>query len=150
MEKSVLVYHLSGGLRVLVVAFHHVEATAAHLSLNADRTFLARFGVEHLDLHKRIVASHGGATLFEGVVEASLCHSRRRLGESVDRCDGEEHLFRGAFHQFHGAEAASHDARAQASEVEHIEHGVVELCYEHRRDTIDGGAAFFMYGGEYH
>ena len=132
MQESVLVYHLGSGLRILVVAFHHVEATAAHFALYAYRTFFSRLGVEHLHLHEGEVAAHRGAALLKGVVDVRLRHSRRRLGESVDAGDGQEHLLAHLFHQFHRAERACHDARAQRTHVEHVEHGVGEFGDEHR------------------
>ena len=76
VEVAVFVDDLSGGCRILIVALHHVEALAAHLTLYADGTLLTGLGIEHLDIYKRIVAAHRGATLLEGVVQTSLRHTR--------------------------------------------------------------------------
>ena len=144
MQESVLVDDLGSSGWILVVALHDVEALAAHLALYAHGTFLARFRVEHLDLDKRIVAANSGATLFEGVVQAGLCHTWRRLCQTVHTGNGHKHLFADLLHQFHRTERTSHDARTQAAEVEHREHRMVQLGYKHRGYTINGGTAFLM------
>ena len=76
MQETILVDDLGGGGGVLVVAFHDVEASAAHLALHTDGAFLARLWIEDLHFHEGEVAAHSGATLFKGVVEAGLRHAR--------------------------------------------------------------------------
>ncbi len=75
MEETVGIDDLSSGLGILVIAFHHIEAAAAHLTLYAHGTFLAGVGVKHFHLHMRIVAAHGGAPLLESVAQTSVCHA---------------------------------------------------------------------------
>ena len=150
MQIAVLVDDLSCSLGILIVTLHHVEALAAHLALHANGTFLACFWVEHLYVYKRIVAAYGRATLFEGVVQTGLRHTRRRLGKSIYAGNGHIHLFADLLHQLDRTERTCHDTCAQTGEVEHREHGVVQLGYEHGGYAIDGRTPFFMYRGEYH
>ena len=92
MQIAVLVDDLGGSFRVLVVSLHHVETLAAHFALHAHGTLLTRFRVEHFHIDKREVAAYRGTALLEGVVQTSLRHTRRRLGESIDAGNGHIHL----------------------------------------------------------
>ena len=98
MQVAVLVDYLSRSFWIFVVALHHVESLAAHLTLHAYRALLACFGVQHLHVNKRIVASYCCASLLEGVVQAGLRHTRRRLCQSVYTRDGHIHLFAHLLH----------------------------------------------------
>ena len=150
VQIAVLVYHLGRGCGVLVVTLHHVESLAAHLALHAYGALLARLGVEHLHVYKRIVATHGLASLLEGVVQAGLRHTRRTLGESIHAGDGHIHLLAHLLHQLYRAQTSGHDTRTQTGQVEHIEHRVVQLGYKHRGHTIEGCTALFGHRCQHH
>ena len=150
MQVAVLIYNLCCGLRVLIVALHNVKALAAHLSLHTHRALLISLRVQNLYIHKRIVAAHSGAAALKSIVHRGLCHARRCLRQSIHAGNGKVHLIAHLTHKLHRAEAARHDTCAQAGEVKHWEHRVVQLRYEHGRHTIHSGAALLMYGGKHH
>ena len=150
MQETILVDDLCRGLWILVVALHHVETSAAHLTLHTHGTFLVGLWVEHFHFHERIVAANSGATLLERVVQTSLCHTRRTLGQSIDAGDSHKHLLRDAFHQFHWAERACHDSSTETTHVEHVEHRVIQFSNEHCGHTIDGRTTFLMDGGKHY
>ena len=113
MKESVFVNNFCGSLRVLVIALHHIEASTAHLTLHAYRTFLVGLRVEHLHFHEWEVAAHSCATLLESIRQTGLSHTGRTLRESIHAGDGHEHLLAHFLHQFPGAEATGHDTRAE-------------------------------------
>ena len=63
---------------------------------------------------------------------------------------GNVHFVGDGSHQLDGAEGTGHDAGAQRGQVEEVEHRMVHLGDEHGGYAVEGGAAFFMYRGEYH
>ena len=150
MEEAVLVDDLFCSLWILVIAFHHIESATAHLTLYTNRTFLACFRIEHFHLYKREVATYGGATLLEGIVQTSLRHTWRRLGESIDAGDGHIHLLRYLLHQLYRTETACHNARTQTGQIKHREHRVVQLSYKHRGDAVQSRTPFFMDRGQHY
>ena len=113
MKEAVGIDNLCGSLGVLVIAFHHIEAAAAHLALNTWRTFLTRFRINNPDLYEGEITTNGGTTLLEGVGQTGLRHTGRTLGKAVNAGNGHEHLLRNLFHEFHRAQTACHDACAQ-------------------------------------
>ena len=150
VQEPVGINHFGGGFRILVIALHGVVAAVAHLALYAYRAFFAGFGVDDFHFGMFKFTAYGVATYVERVVDAGMGHARGRFGESVYAGHPHEHLFFHLFHQFHGTERTSHDAGAQAGEVEHIEHGVVEFSDKHGGYAVEGGTAFFVDGSQDH
>ena len=150
MQIAVLVDHLGRSLWILIIALHHIKALAAHLTLHANGAFLAGFGVEHLHIYKWEIASHSSTTLLKSVVQAGLRHTRRALGQSVHAGNRHIHLFRYLLHQLDRTERSGHDTCTQATQVEHREHRVIQLGYEHRRHTVNGGTTLFVYRGQHY
>ena len=111
---------------------------------------MARLRVDDAHLGVLEVAAHGVVARFGRVIYAAVRHARRGLRQAVDAGHLHEHLFLHLLHQFHGAERARHDARAQAAHVEHAEHRVVQLGDEHRGHAVEGRATLLVDGGQHH
>ena len=146
MEVAVLVYYLSSFLRHLVVAFHDVVAFAAELAHNLGRTFLKGIWIKHLYIDERKLFSYCGHALLKRILGGALGHSRRGFCKAVDT--GyilHVHLVDYTLHKLYRALGTSHDSSAQTGHIVLLEVRVIQLCYEHGRDTVDRGALLVVY-----
>lgn len=120
-----------------VISFHDEVAAAAHFALLAVGTFFAGFGIDDFNFGEGIFVAYGGASGLEAVGEGGVCHAGRAFGEAIDACDiCDVHPLGYCSHDFFGAERAGHDAGAEGGEVEHVEHGVVQLGDKHGGDAV--------------
>ena len=134
----------------VVVALHDVVAAAQDLAHFAARQFLAGLGVADAHLDAGHGAAHGLAAQVQGVVGVGLGHHRRALGQAVT--DGDVlhvHVFHHAPHERLGADGTGHDARAQAGDVEALEHLVFQFGQEHGGHAVQGRAALAVHGGQH-
>ena len=134
----------------VVVALHDVVAAAQDLAHFAARQFLAGLGVADAHLDAGHGAAHGLAAQMQGVVGVGLGHHRRAFGQAV--ADGDVlhvHVFHHAPHERLGADGTGHDARAQAGDVEALEHLVFQFGQEHGGHAVQGRAALAVHGGQH-
>ena len=131
MQESVFVDDFSRSFRVLVVTFHGIVAAVAHFSLHTDGAFFTCFRVDDLYFRKLKVTSDGCVAHFGRVVNTGMCHTGRGFRQSIYTGDLHKHLFFNLLHEFYRAERSGHDAGAQAGEIEHVEHGMVEFGNKH-------------------
>ena len=151
MEPAVLVDGLGGLLGHVVVALHDVVAAAAEFARGVWGDDGAGFGVDDLDFDEGLSLSDGfGASLEGGFVGVGHGEDGRGLGESVGDGDfAHAHLLDAGLDDIDGADGAGDDAGAEAGEVEHAEHGVVQLGDVHGGHAVDGGRLRVLDGGQH-
>ena len=150
MQPALFVDGLGRVLGHVVVALHHVVATATHLAHGITGDFLVGFRIADGDFDAGHTPPHGLDPTLHGVVGAGLGHDRRTFGQAV--ADGDfahAHLIHDPAHERLGAHGPCHDPRTQRGKIETREDAVIQNGLEHGRHAVQGGALLLLHGGHH-
>ena len=150
MQEVVFIEYFRRSFRVLIISFHGVVSTITHFSLYAYGTFFSCFRIDNFYFRKFEITSYSITTDIKRVVNTGGCHARSGFGEPIYAGHFHVHFLFYLFHQFDGTKRTCHNSCAETGHIEHVEHRMMQFGYEHGRNSVECGTAFFVNGCQYY